>query len=255
MSKHDNVSGPGNTEAEIVLLYTELASHPEKDFGWGKGRENARRLGYDAEWFDRLPESVWESACAVGNPFVLGPIRAGEAVLDLGCGSGADSCVAALLAGDQGRVVGIDITPAMIEKARRNAWLAALTNVDFHESDMARVPLPDASIDLIISNGAINLARDKAKVFREASRVLRPGGRLQFADVVRTEQGGCAAAPTKPTWANCVAGTLPAETVLSMLRSAGFDDAILTGLTDYRTSPTTTGATFRAVKPQARTRP
>ena len=249
MSELQDGSGTGGICTQIRSLYTELAVHPDKDFGWGKGKENARRLGYDAAWLDRLPESVWESACAVGNPFGLGPIRAGETVLDLGCGAGADACIAALLVGSQGRVVGVDATPAMVEKARCSAQLAGLANVEVHQADMVHLPLPDACIDLVISNAAINLAPDKTSVFREVCRALRPGGRLQFADMVRSE--ACCATPqtgAKTSWADCVSGTLPAEQVVATLRDAGFREAALVGYTDYKTSPTTIGATFRAVK-------
>src|SRR5205823_6495168 len=102
-----------------------------------KGMENARLLGYDRGWLERLPAAVWESAAAVGNPFGLGPIHPGETVVDLGCGAGADVCVAALLVGRRGRVIGLDVTPAMVEKARANAKLAGLPNVEICEADMA----------------------------------------------------------------------------------------------------------------------
>lgn len=182
----------------------------------------------------------------MGNPFGLSPIRAGETVLDLGCGAGADVCIAALVVGGQGRAIGLDATPAMVEKARRNARFAGFPNVEFHEVDMARLPLPDACIDVVISNGAINLALDKVSVFGEANRVLRLGGRLQFADVART--GACCATAHAETWADCVAGTLPAEEVLATLRDAGFREVTLVELTGYKTSASTNGATFRAVK-------
>ena len=121
MSSCDSKSKAPSACAQIRALYSDLALHPEKDFGWGTGKANAQRLGYDATRLQGLPESIWESAAAVGNPFSLGPIRAGETVVDLGCGAGADACVAALLVGPRGRVVGVDMTPAMVEKARHNA--------------------------------------------------------------------------------------------------------------------------------------
>src|SRR5512135_904670 len=118
--------------------------HPEKEFGWGKGEHNARALGYDVTWLEQLPTAVWESAAAVGNPFAIGPIHPGETVIDLGCSAGADVCVAALLVGPRGRVIGVDITPAMVEKARANAAQAGLHNVTIQEGDIAELPLPDA---------------------------------------------------------------------------------------------------------------
>jgi ubiquinone/menaquinone biosynthesis C-methylase UbiE len=138
----------------VRALYTELALHPGRDFGWGKGKENARSLGYDERWLDRLPAFVWESAAAVGNPFRLGPIMPGETVVDLGCGAGADLCIAALLVGNHGRAIGIDITPAMVAKAEKAARLVGLTNVTFHVADIAMLPLNNASVDVAISNGA-----------------------------------------------------------------------------------------------------
>src|SRR5262249_2544924 len=101
-----------NIREQVREVYTSLALHPEKEFGWNKGKENARVLGYDERWLELLPAVVWESAAAVGNPFVIGSIEPGETVLDLGCGSGADACIAALLAGPNGLVIGIDFTPA-----------------------------------------------------------------------------------------------------------------------------------------------
>jgi ubiquinone/menaquinone biosynthesis C-methylase UbiE len=230
----------------IQALYTELALHPRKDFGWGKGKENARALGYDERWLQGLPDVAWDSAAAVGNPFALGPLFAGEVAIDLGCGAGADLCIAAQLVGAAGRSIGIDITPAMIAKAGAVAETVGLTNVELHVADMERLPLADASADIALSNGAINLSAHKACVFKEIFRVLKPGGRLQFADMVREgadERPGCG------SWADCVSGTVEPQRYLEMLGAAGFRGVELVSFTGYRTAANTIGATFRARKP------
>ena len=124
---HDN--GSCDLFKQIRALYSELALHPEKDFGWGKGKENARALGYNHDWLERLPDTVWKSSSAVGNPFACGPIHFGETVIDLGCGAGANVNVAALLVSPGGSVIGVDVTPAMVRKARANTVRAGLANV------------------------------------------------------------------------------------------------------------------------------
>ena len=241
-------------EETICRLYTELALHPAGDFGWGKGVENARALGYNPAWLERLPAAVWESSAAVGNPFGLGPIHPGETVVDLGCGAGADLCVAALLVGRRGRIIGVDVTHAMVEKARANAKLAGLTNVEICEADMTGLSWPDAYADVVISNGAINLSPRKACVLKEAFRVLKPGGRLYVADMVREAESPQAQSITghsSGSWANCVTGTLTPSCFLQMVAEAGFAEATFIETTGYRTSAETVGATFRARKPAA----
>ncbi len=229
----------------IQALYTELALHPHKDFGWGKGRENARNLDYEARWLDELPGVIWESAASVGNPFSLGAIAAGETVVDLGCGAGADLCIAARLVGDTGQAIGIEITPAMAEKARKNAALLGLNNVALRVADIEALPLADASADVVISNGAINLSPHKPCVFKEVFRILKPGGRFQFADMVRD---GIAEASACGSWADCVSGTVEPQRYLDMLAATGFQHAKMVAFTGYRTAPTTIGATFHARK-------
>ena len=250
MNQCDNDCSTENPLEQVLLLYTELAQHPEKDFGWGKGKENARTLGYAREWLNILPDIVWESAAAVGNPFSLGPIHAGETIVDIGCGAGADTCVAALLVGKQGKVSGVDCTPAMVTKASENAAASGLPQAVFQEANMTELPLSDCSADVVISNGAINLVEDKQAVLKEVFRVLRPGGRLQIADMVRdpsTEDSACCSG--EESWADCVSGTLDPDTFLSMLSKAGFLDVELSGFTGYRTATSTTGALFKAIKP------
>lgn len=235
------------TIEQIRSLYTELALRPDQEFGWGTGKDNARQLGYDEAWLGRLPDVVWESAAAVGNPFAAGPLHPGETVIDIGCGAGADACVAALLVGETGRVYGIDATPAMVEKARRNAAAAGLSQVEFREADMACLDLPDGIADVVISNGAINLALDKPGVFNEIFRILRKDGRFLFADMVR-EGAAVSACCEGGSWADCVVGTLGVDAIETMLREAGFECTFV-GFTGYRTSPETVGAVFRARKP------
>jgi arsenite methyltransferase len=234
---------------QIRALYNDLALHPEKDFSWGKGKENARHLGYDQCWLERFSATVWESAAAVGNPFSLGPIHPGETVLYFGCGAGADLCIAALLAGPTGRVIGFDLTPAMVQKAQANAVQAGLANMTVHEADMAKVPLPDASADIVISNGAINLVPDKTCALREAFRVLKLGGRIHIADMIRDESASRCESVAGESWANCVGGTVTAGCFLQILAEIGFVRAEYVNTTGYRTSASTIGALFFAEKP------
>jgi SAM-dependent methyltransferase len=156
MTACNSPDGAQDLRAQLLELYTRLAQKPDSDFGWGKGKENARLLGYAEAWLNRLPDCVWESAAAVGNPFSLGPVQTGETVVDIGCGSGADACVAALMVGTEGKVFGFDCTPAMVSKAARNAIASGLGQVVFQEAEMTMLPLSDASADLVISNGVIN---------------------------------------------------------------------------------------------------
>lgn len=239
------------TDQQVQALYAELALHPEKKFGWGKGKANARALGYDPTWLTRLPAAVWESSAAVGNPFAIGPMPRGATVVDRGCGAGADACVAALLVGPCGRVIGVDVTPAMVAKARANAALAGFANVEILQADISDFPVADACADIVLSNGAINLSAHKPCVLKEAFRVLKPEGRLQIADMVRDPASiANACGETQDgSWANCVAGTLAPACFVEMLAEAGFANAEFLHTTNYRTSPETVGATFLARKP------
>jgi arsenite methyltransferase len=245
LSTYDKNSAKQSQLEQIQALYTELAETPDKDFGWGKGKENARSLGYADDWLRRIPDVVWESAAAVGNPFSMGSIEKGQTIVDLGCGAGADACVAALLVGVEGHVVGIDCTPAMVTKARRNAVVFGIANLDFCEADMTSLPVADAYADVVISNGAINLSADKQRVLAEAYRILRPGGRLQIADMVKDPsavEGACCS--SDESWADCVSGALDPNTFMLLIGQAGFSQVRLIAYTGYRTARHTVGALF-----------
>jgi SAM-dependent methyltransferase len=235
-------------QAQLIALYTKLANNPDSEFGWSKGKTNARQLGYSDSWLERLPDVVWESAAAVGNPFKPGEIVSGETVLDAGCGAGADVCVAALLVGNTGKVIGVDCTPAMINKAQKNAQRADLDNTEFYVTDINNLPIADSTVDVVISNGAINLSENKEKVFQELYRVLKSGGRLQIADMIREADVCSSSDSDSQSWADCVQGTLSVTKLLGVISDAGFTDVELLELTGYKTSKSTNGALIRAVR-------
>ncbi len=174
--------------ADISEKYRKVAVNPEGAFKYPTGRAGLEGQSYDREILKTLPEEVLASYCGVGNPFSLGPIDNGESVLDVGCGAGVDTLVAAMMTGPDGRVVGMDLTPEMLERARDNLRKASLENVRFGESSAEALPFPDASFDVVISNGVFNLVPDKAGALKEVLRVLKPHGRLMMADQVLTTE-------------------------------------------------------------------
>lgn len=174
-------------QAAVKERFAAVARSPNQEKKFPVGPESAKKIGYDATEIDSLPQSVTESFCGVGNPLGLGEIRAGEIVLELGSGPGLDSLLAARRVGPTGKVIGVDMCEEMIAKARHNAELLGLRNVEFVTAAIERLPLADKSVDVAISNGVFNLCLDKPAVLVEAYRVLRPGGRLQMADVLLEE--------------------------------------------------------------------
>jgi arsenite methyltransferase len=168
---------------EIQRTYAAVSDEPDQEFMFPTGRAWASDLGYPAVLLARVPETSCESFAGVANPFSLGALRPGEAVLDIGCGAGMDTLIAAQMVGPSGTVTGIDMTPAMAAKARRSVAEMGLTTVTIVEGSAEELPFPDAAFDVVISNGVIDLIPDKDAVFSEIARVLRPGGRIQVADV------------------------------------------------------------------------
>jgi len=169
--------------SEIQRTYAEVSNHPDREFMFPTGRAWAEDLGYPAELLARVPDTSCESFAGVANPFSLGELHPGEDVLDIGCGAGMDTLVAAQMVGETGTVTGIDMTGDMAAKARLSAAAMGVANVTIVDGSAERLPFADASFDIVISNGVIDLIPDKDAVFSEITRVLRPGGRLQLADV------------------------------------------------------------------------
>jgi arsenite methyltransferase len=175
---------PADLESTVKERFAALARNPAEEKRFPVGPNSARRLGYASEEIDSLPLAATESFAGVGNPFCLGELRPGQSVLDLGCGAGMDSILAARRVGPTGKVIGVDMVEEMLAKARRNAEAEGVFNTDFRVGRADALPVPAGSVGIVITNGVFNLCLDKRKVVAELFRVLRPGGRLQMADVL-----------------------------------------------------------------------
>jgi arsenite methyltransferase len=168
----------------IQQEYEEVAREPQKGFHFHTGRPLAEMLGYKEFWLEDISELAIESFAGTGNPFSLGKLQPGDQVVDIGCGAGIDTLIAARMVGPEGQVIGIDMTPAMLEKAQHAANESGITNVKFYEAFAEELPIPDNWADVIISNGVLNLMPDKTKALKEMARVLKIGGRLQIGDIL-----------------------------------------------------------------------
>ena len=191
---------PASLREEVKSKYREVACNPHGEFHFHTGRAAAKRLGYDSALVERMPDTAVESFAGVANPFSLRRLEPGETVVDAGSGAGFDCFIAAQQVGPNGSVIGIDMLPEMLEKSRASARRLALDNVEFREGLIEQMPLSDACADVVISNGVINLCVDKKQAMQEIWRVLRPGGRLQFADIANGKPVPAAALRNIDLW-------------------------------------------------------
>lgn len=214
-------------------MYTEVALDPQRVFHFPTGRAACLFVGYPEDWLDTLPATAVESFAGVGFPFRADVIRPGDHVLDVGAGSGTDVLSAAKLVGSEGVVFALDMTSAMLDKLRRNIERARVGNVRVLEGNAEAIPLPDETIDVVTSNGVLNLVPNKARAFAEMYRVLRPGGGAQIADIVVEKPVGESSRANPKLWAECVVGASIEENYLELFRSAGFSDVTVLRSYDY----------------------
>lgn len=208
-------------EAKVKDMYRHVAEEPEGTYHFELGRSLAEHLGYPADVLDRVPPGASESFAGVGYFFDLADLKAGETVVDLGSGSGMDVFFAANQVGSGGQVIGIDFTVEQLEKARGLAEDAGFGQVELREGRIESLPVDDESCDCVISNGVINLAPDKERVFAEAARVLRPGGRLAIADIVSERQLKEATVCNAELWAACIGGAAQQDAYQEAIAAAG----------------------------------
>lgn len=224
----------GEVRSRVREVYRDVAERPEDDYHFEMGRPLAERLGYPPSALDRIPAEAIASFAGVGYFFDLASVQPGEVVVDLGSGSGMDSFLAARCVGDRGGVVGVDMTEAQLRKSERLRLRAGLDGVSFVKGFVEEIPLPDASADLVISNGVINLSPDKEAVFREVVRVLRPGGRLALADIVTESRLTEAIRCNASLWAACIGGAIPESEYLGTIERTGLSLRVVRDNEQYR---------------------
>jgi arsenite methyltransferase len=227
----DRTVDPDELDRHITVMYRDVANEVDRELHFPIGRALAEALGYPAALLDRLPADAVSSFAGVGYHFGLARLLPGERVLDLGSGSGMDVFAASVEVSPHGSVVGVDITPEQLLKAER---LARDEHVSFRRARIEELPFDDGSFDVVISNGVVNLSPDKLRVFAEAARVLRPGGRLALADIVTERQIAARTAAQAELWAACIAGASQSELYLTDIAAAGLELQLVQANPAYR---------------------
>jgi SAM-dependent methyltransferase len=225
---------PDSVREQVRAGYTAIVERAPRCCATAPGaaEQVARRVGYSEDDLQAVPDGA-NLGVGCGNPTALADLRPGEVVLDLGCGAGFDAFLAARAVGPTGRVIGVDMTEAMLERARENSRLGGFANVEFIAGTIEDLPLPDASVDVILSNCVINLSPDKPRVFREAFRVLRPGGRLAVSDLVLEAPLPAPLLESVEAWVGCLAGAMLRDDYLGAIRAAGFRDVRVVSEASY----------------------
>lgn len=217
----------------VSEMYTDVASYPHRQFHFPTGRQACLFVGYPRAQLDVIPVTAVESFAGVGYPFAVGAIHSGDRALEIGSGSGTDVLIASTLVGPGGKVYGLDMTDAMLAKARANAGKMGASHVEFLKGNAEAIPLPDASVDSVTSNGVLNLVPDKPRTFSEIFRVLRPGGRIQIADIVLGKPIKADSRNNPQLWAECIVGAVMEEDYLALFHATGFKNAKVIGELDY----------------------
>ena len=227
-----------SNQRDVILdavrhMYSQVACAPGREFHFPTGRSACAFVGYPAERMRSVPERVVESFAGVGDPFIAGVVRPGDTVLDVGAGSGTDTVIASTLVGPGGRVYALDMTEAMRRKLRENVEVLGLANIEVLAGEAEAIPLPDAAVDVVTSNGVLNLVPDKRRAVQEIFRVLRPGGRVQIADIVLGRSASNACRSNPELWAECIVGAVTESAYLDLFRAAGFESVEKLGALDY----------------------
>jgi arsenite methyltransferase len=212
---------PKELESKVKAMYRSVAENPHGEFHFEMGRAMAERLGYGPSDLNRIPKEAIESFAGVGYYFQLADLKPGETVLDLGSGSGMDTFIAAIKVGATGKVIGVDMTDEQRAKAERLRDRDGFKNVSYLKGYIENVPVPTASVDVVISNGVINLATDKSAVFREAARLLKSGGRLAISDIVTEVQLPETIVCNATLWAACIGGAAQQDDYRGLIEAAG----------------------------------